>query len=48
MALWLLLGASLQKLLRNQKQLHVFNIVMALLLMFSVISMAATEISAVS
>ncbi len=48
MTMWLLLGASLQKLLRQQKQLRLFNIFMALLLMFSVISMATTEINAIS
>ena len=47
MAIWLLLGASLQKLLRQQKQLQLFNIFMALLLVFSVISMATTQIDTI-
>jgi threonine/homoserine/homoserine lactone efflux protein len=44
MALWVLLGASLQKLLRSQRQLRVFNISMAILLALSVVSMAIPDI----
>lgn len=40
MTLWLLLGASLQKLLQSQRQLRIFNISMAVLLALSVVSMA--------
>lgn len=43
MALWLLLGASLQKLLKSQRHLQYFNIFMAILLVLSVLSMAVTE-----
>ena len=39
MGLWLLMGASLQKILRSQKQLQVFNAVMAILLVMSVAPM---------
>lgn len=43
MSMWVLLGASLQRLLRSQRQLRVFNIVMATLLAASVIYMAIPE-----
>lgn len=39
MALWLVLGASLQKLLQNEKQRRYFNVSMATLLVFSVLPM---------
>lgn len=45
MALWLLLGAGLQKFLHEQRQLQYFNIIMAILLALSVISMAITELN---
>ena len=45
MTLWLLLGASLQTLLHSQRQLQYFNVFMAILLVFSVISMAITELN---
>jgi len=44
MTLWVLLGASLQRLLHSQRQMRVFNISMAVLLALSVISMAMSEI----
>ena len=44
MTLWVLLGASLQKLLLSQRQLRVFNISMAILLALSVVSMAIPDI----
>lgn len=44
MGFWLVLGKSLQKLVRSEKQLHYFNIVLAVLLALSVISMAWVEI----
>ena len=43
MSLWLLMGASLQKILRSQKQLQVFNVVMAILLVMSVAPMVIME-----
>ncbi|MGI1679449.1 MAG: LysE family translocator [Cellvibrionaceae bacterium] len=45
MLVWLLLGTSLQKLLRSQKQFQYFNMCMGMLLAVSVIAMAASEIS---
>ena len=45
MALWLILGASLQKLLHKKKHLQYFNIVMAILLALSVISLSITELN---
>ena len=46
MGLWLLMGASLQKILRSQKQLQVFNIVMAILLVLSIVPIVITEFNA--
>ena len=43
MGLWLLMGASLQKILRSQKQLKVFNITMAILLVMSIVPIVITE-----
>ncbi len=43
MGLWLLMGASLQKILHSQKQLQVFNVVMAILLVMSVIPIVVME-----
>lgn len=47
MALWLVLGAVLQKFLRNPKQLQLFNIVMAILLIASVFSMIFAEVNSI-
>ena len=44
MALWLFLGASLQVLVQNPRRLKVFNVCMAVLLVVSVLSMAATDL----
>lgn len=43
MGLWLLMGASLQKILRSQNQLKVFNVVMAILLVLSIVPIVITE-----
>ncbi len=43
MGLWLLMGASLQKILRSQKQFQVFNVAMAILLVMSVAPMVIME-----
>lgn len=43
MGLWLLMGASLQKILRSQKQLQVFNIIMAILLVSSIVPIVIME-----
>ena len=43
MGCWLLMGASLQKILRSQKQLQVFNVAMAILLVMSVAPMVIME-----
>ena len=43
MGLWLLMGASLQKILRSQKQFQVFNVAMAVLLVMSVAPMVIME-----
>ncbi len=43
MGLWLLMGASLQKILRSQNQLKVFNITMAILLVLSIVPIVITE-----
>ena len=43
MGYWLLMGASLQKILHSQKQLQVFNVVMAILLVMSVIPIVVVE-----
>ncbi len=45
MGLWLLMGASLQKILRSQKQFQVFNVAMAVLLVMSVAPMVIMEFS---
>lgn len=45
MVLWLMLGASLQKLLQSERQLRYFNLTMALLLVGSVIPIAIVELS---
>ena len=45
MGLWLLMGASLQKILRSQKQFQVFNVAMAILLVMSVAPMVIMEFS---
>ena len=37
------MGASLQKILHSQKQLQVFNVVMAILLVMSVIPIVVVE-----
>jgi threonine/homoserine/homoserine lactone efflux protein len=44
MALWLLMGAVLQNFIRNQKQMQLFNICMAVLLVGSIATMALTQI----
>ena len=43
MAIWLILGASLQQHLNSPVKLHTFNILMALLLVFSIFSMVTIE-----
>jgi threonine/homoserine/homoserine lactone efflux protein len=43
MGLWLLMGASLQKILHSQKQLQVFNVVMAILLVLSIVPIVVME-----
>jgi threonine/homoserine/homoserine lactone efflux protein len=43
MGLWLLMGASLQKILRSQKQLQIFNITMAILLVLSIVPIVVME-----
>lgn len=48
MAVWLILGASLQRLLSSTKSLRRFNITMAIFLVLSIIPMIQTELSAVS
>lgn len=48
MAVWLILGASLQSLLSSNKSLRCFNITMAVFLVLSIIPMIQTELSAVS
>lgn len=43
-AVWLCAGAAMKRFLQNEKQLKVFNIMMALLLVVSVVPMALVEI----
>ena len=45
MGLWLLLGQVLQQFLREEKSIRLFNIVMALLLVLSVIPMILAEVN---
>lgn len=43
-AVWLCAGAAMKRFLQNEKQLKVFNIMMALLLVVSVVPMALVEV----
>lgn len=45
LVLWLLLGASLQRLIQGQKHLRLFNLLMAVLLVVSVITIVFTDFS---
>jgi len=45
MGLWLLMGASLQKILHSQKQLQIFNVAMAILLVLSIVPIVVIEFS---
>lgn len=44
-AVWLCAGAAMKKFLQNEKQLKIFNLIMALLLVASVVPMALVEIN---
>lgn len=48
MAVWLLLGTSLQRIIRSDRQLRLFNIFMAILLLLSVIPIAIMQIDVVA
>ena len=45
MAIWLCAGAAMKSFLQNEKRLKIFNIIMALLLVASVVPMALVEIN---
>lgn len=45
MGLWLILGASLQRLIRQPKQFQIFNITMAILLVASIVPMIFVQLS---
>ena len=48
MWLWLILGASLQRLIRNQRHVQIFNMVMGLMLALSVIPMLLSDVDGTS
>lgn len=44
-SLWLLMGASLKKIIQSQTQLQIFNITMAVLLVLSIVPIAISELN---